>query len=294
MFWLLVTSLLMLAFAILWQVPKWQARASREDGEKPSERFARENEARKTLAQIVGGTAIIASLYSTMHTIDAGREANVTDRFTSVVEQLGSTADKGVPVETRVGAIFALEQIAAYSPEYQAAVVSLLTTYLQANAPFNVEPSPAINSLFRNNQVVRVTVRVRPDIQAAATVLGRIQRPQQSGLDLNVCDLRHVNMFGAHLDSVQFEHTQLQGADLRASDLRNANFSLAWLECTRLEDADLRGAIIDPAELSLATGNANTKLPDGLTMPKQWSMNQNARCAERLMQWGREKAAKGG
>jgi len=48
----------------LWLLPKWQV--ARSQGLSAENRFDRENEARKTLAQIIGGVFVLAGLYSSL------------------------------------------------------------------------------------------------------------------------------------------------------------------------------------------------------------------------------------
>jgi len=87
MFWLMCLLLSAMALVIVWVVPKIQVSGLKADG---LDRFEQENEARKTLATIVGGAAVIATIYSTTMTLDATREGQLTDRYAKAVEQLGA------------------------------------------------------------------------------------------------------------------------------------------------------------------------------------------------------------
>jgi hypothetical protein len=60
----------------LWLLPKWQAARSR--GLTDQNRFDRENEARKTLPQIIGGVLVMAGLYSSLQTFDLQRQGQIT------------------------------------------------------------------------------------------------------------------------------------------------------------------------------------------------------------------------
>jgi hypothetical protein len=50
-----------------------------------------------TVAQILGGTALLSGLYFTWRTLQVNREGQITDRFTRAIDQLGRTDDKGMP-----------------------------------------------------------------------------------------------------------------------------------------------------------------------------------------------------
>jgi hypothetical protein len=125
----------------LWLLPRWQA--SRSQGLTDGNRFDRENEARKTLAQIIGGVLVLAGLYSSLqtfslqqHTFDLQREGQITDRFTKAIDQLGAveTGPDGKPkinLEVRLGGIYALERIARDSPRDHWTIIEVLSTYVR-------------------------------------------------------------------------------------------------------------------------------------------------------------------
>jgi uncharacterized membrane protein len=77
----------------LWLLPRWQA--ARSQGLTAGNRFDRENEARKTLAQIIGGVFVLAGLYSSLQTFDLQRQGQITDRFTKAIDQQGAVEPGG-------------------------------------------------------------------------------------------------------------------------------------------------------------------------------------------------------
>jgi hypothetical protein len=89
-----------------------------------------------TLAQILGGAALLSGLYFTWRTLQVNREGQITERFTRAIDQLGATDDDGNPrLEIRLGGIYALERIARDSPgrDYST-VMEILTAYVRENA----------------------------------------------------------------------------------------------------------------------------------------------------------------
>src|SRR5215216_7373706 len=71
-----------------------------------------------TLAQILGGAALLSGLYFTWRTLQVNREGQITERYTRAIDQLGKTDDQGHRVfEIRVGGIYALGRIARESEE---------------------------------------------------------------------------------------------------------------------------------------------------------------------------------
>jgi uncharacterized protein YjbI with pentapeptide repeats len=250
-------------FGLIW-LPKWQA-ARPELTMK--ERFEVENEARKTLAQIVGGAAVLVGLYFTWSSIEVSREGQVTERFTHAIDQLGS--DKS---ETRVGGIYALERIARNSERDHWPIMEVLTAYVRDNAPW--PPEKALSSKDdQPKQSVKKTMGLIPrqispkpsiDIQAILTVLGRRKRAYEKvrerwlqQLDLSWTDLRGAVFWGAHLEGANLQGAHLDGADLRlaaftAADFEDAHLEGAILQGTRLEGANFRRAYLDTAIVEMA------------------------------------------
>src|ERR1700682_3245316 len=95
----LIMVFIVIAFfagAILVWVPTWQVASLRNaKGVKVQEVFKAENDARTTLAQMLGGFAVLIGVYFAWQNINATKEGQITDRFYKAIEQLGATDDKG-------------------------------------------------------------------------------------------------------------------------------------------------------------------------------------------------------
>jgi hypothetical protein len=127
----------LLVLALIW-LPKWQA--ARSDLT-TKERLELENDARKSLAEIVGGAALLVGLYFTWANLqitqetatkdrETTREGQITERFTKAIDQLGN--DKP---QIRLGGIYALERIAKESPQDHWPIMEVLTAYIRETAP---------------------------------------------------------------------------------------------------------------------------------------------------------------
>jgi hypothetical protein len=77
----------LLVVLALWWLPKLQV--ARSQGLTSDNRFDRENEARKTLAQIVGGVFLLAGLYSSVKTFDLQRQSEDIQRQTENLQEQG-------------------------------------------------------------------------------------------------------------------------------------------------------------------------------------------------------------
>jgi uncharacterized protein YjbI with pentapeptide repeats len=86
------------------------------------------------------------------------------------------------------------------------------------------------------------------------------------GADLNAAHLEGAILFEAHLEGADLIDAHLEGADLNAAHLEGANLIDA-----HLEGASLTFVIgLTTNMLEEASGNADTRLPDGVARPAHW------------------------
>jgi hypothetical protein len=174
------------------------------------------------------------------------RQGQASERFTRAIDQLRSSR-----METRIGGIYGLDQIAVQADENTRPVGEVLLAWL--NTPRR-PPTPVETPLRE----------YAPDVQAALTVLSGPRYPlivdnrlnlhhvslreaALSGARLLGADLREADLRDAHLDRADLRHayldaTQLDGADLREADLGGAYLRHTFLGLADLRGADLRGA----------------------------------------------------
>jgi hypothetical protein len=256
---------------LLYRVPKWQAAALRLGRDKSKELFDVENEARRTLATMLGGAALLASLYFTSRQLQeqgqqaskeldqqrtqaleqraVEREGQITQRYIDTLAHLGTT--ESATVSARVGAILALERIARDSPVDHSPIIQLLASFVR-------ERSIAV-PLNENREPVRVAEDIRMAVRAIARrELGREQ-------PLLSIDLSRTNLAGMDLEQAHLEYVSLRGADLRDANLRNVHLCGA-----DLSDSDLSGADLTAADLrlTLLTGSSVTGWRGGIANPE--------------------------
>ena len=265
---------------ILVWVPKWQVPPT---GLSIQERAEVEDNARKTLAQILAGGFFLLTAYFTWRTVVATEknvhiaqqnltvslEKQLTERFAKAIEQLGS---ESLPI--RLGAIYALERIARDSERDYGPIMEVLTANVRERARwFDGKALPEPFPL---------------DIHAILTVIGRRDRSGTTRLNLEATDLRKAELRGLNFSNVSFRNAHLEGtllmngnldgadftgahgkgAQLHSARLQQASFFLAdfseaWLSHARLErafmpSAKLIGAHLETADLRGATlGGAN-------------------------------------
>ena len=118
-------------------------------------------------------------------------------------------------------------------------------------------------------------------------LLGLLHESNLIHLDKPIISLLGANLKGAHLHGAHLHGANLKGVDLRGADLREANLKEANLQKAlfagaNLQGANLQGANLEKANLQEATaltqeqlehasGDENTKMPEGLKVPKSWT-----------------------
>ena len=247
-----ITAIIVFILVILalWFIPKRQADSSGiEDTEK---RFSAENEARKTIAHIIVGIAILIGIFFFWHTIDsqrenmkATRESQTTERFTSAIDQLGAIDERGNKrLEVRLGGIYALERIAKDSPRDHQTIMDVLTAYVRENAPLqNANSHPDKNEESEKTGIENLADGgPGADVQAILTVIGRRE------IDHDKED-NHLNLGNTFLPGADIGGANLEGANLRKSNLKKANLVEADLTEADLGRADLRAANLTGANL---------------------------------------------
>ncbi len=162
-------------------------------------------------------------------------------------------------VEQRIGALFALEQIALGHERLHLPVIETLAAYVRENARRSDEPDPAapaepappradiiqaLRIIARRPEARRALERsrtppFRPDLSAAELPLADL-----AGLDLSEVVLARADLSGAWLDGARLARADLTAASLAECWAEEADFSHA-----RLEAADLAGAWLARARL---------------------------------------------
>lgn len=222
------------AAAVIWFVPKSQVSALPLE-----QRFGAENEARRTLAQVLGGLALLGGLWLTLRQVKASErtaasavDGQVTERFSRAVEHLGSDQ-----LPLRLGGIYALERIARDSERDHSTVLEVLIAFIR-------DAAPAGDCHRERYSANEAPTPPRPDVQAALTVVGRRKTENDSGrtLDLSRTDLRGADFRGLDFRKARFYLACLQAASFRGAQVREADFSAASLYGVIFTDAQLDGA----------------------------------------------------
>jgi Pentapeptide repeats (8 copies) len=218
-----------IATALWWWVPKWQANLLSLKIRDPKARADVEDNFRKTIGQLAQ-QATHDQLKATYDQIEASKAQIVSQQVAKGFEQLGSKDN----VVLRLGGIYAL--VMNTSEQYHQPVLEALCAFVRDGAKAKID---------KDKTKVKGPESPATDIQAALTVIGR-RKAGPGG----------VNLGGANLNGADLSGANLGGADLLGANLLGA----------RLDGADLRGADgLTQNQLDKACGE-DTKLPSGLTI----------------------------
>ena len=214
-----------------------------------------------TLAAWVGVPFLVWRTLLANEQTKINRESNYTDRFTKAVETLGATRidndGNHLPViESRIGAIYALERLAKDSESDYGPVIETLSAYVreQCGEPSvfsfdGLDPEGAgistqekANRLYTwctdlwawCNELKMDPPSRRPDVVAALTVLGRRKerrhwhtktstetQPRLHGANLQGADLSEMTETFVH-DQTGIAQACIDGIDLSGSKLENS------------------------------------------------------------------------
>lgn len=220
----------------------------------PTARAAAINSIRQTLLAAAAGIVAALGLVATFRTYMLARRAQYSDRYAKAVTLLG--ADR---LDGRVGAVFALEQLARESVLEQQTITNVLVAFVRRRALL-IE-----SEILQQNTPTRMDygqAEDRADIQAALTVLARrrVSGFSEDRLDLSRVDLRGLKLQYARLENANISSSALHDADLTGAMLKGADLSGSCLVRANLRGASLEQANLDQANLDWADANdANFK-----------------------------------
>ena len=117
-----------------------------------------------------------------------------------------------------------------------------------------------------NTLLIKTSELVRAEARQGKRVIAPHSKNFRRGTDLIAKDLRKADLVGANLRGALLIAADLRGVDLNGTDFIGADF----------RDADIRGAdlansiFLTQAQINVAKGDIQTKLPLSLTRPPYW------------------------
>ncbi len=293
-FWTIIILAATLGIVVVIFVPIFQVKMlSLNATLDPKDRFTVANEARRTVAQVLGGVAFLTGLYFASRSLSLNtsqerlaESTQLNERFITGVKDLGNRERvvrlAGLRILEDVGNNFGDQ-----SQQYHWVVIDIVAGFVREQARW----TSALEAEEIKNHYTSWNPNLKPptDIQAAVEVIGlrnRVLDRVNYHADLGYSDLRGADFTDFWLDSmemsgVHFEFTDLTGTHLQNTDLDECHFEGAILKDTDLTGASMDSAVLNDSDLSQvrglsqmqvnhAIGNMRTRLPPDIQKPPNW------------------------
>jgi uncharacterized protein YjbI with pentapeptide repeats len=258
---------------LVWRMPKWQVDRYRERLQ-PKDQVELEIQARSTLIQIIGGVAVLASIFftarnlqltaqnvqTTENNLKYARSTQIAERYAKAIEQLKDKDNFGV----RLAGIYTLGILASQeeAKEFREPIILVLAAHVKEASRLPEDYNPETDT----------PNSIAPDIQAILTIIGRQKAPELK-LNFHATNLRAADFQGGHFENVDFGECYLSGAnfnrakldqaDFGEANLRESSFDEAVMKSAKLTGANLtstsfKGANLESCNLTLATVSETT------------------------------------
>lgn len=202
----------------------------------------------KIILQLIGGLIVFFGAYvgwkkveANWKSLEINQEGQITDRFIRANEQLGAVDQNGNPkIETRLGGIYALEQLDWERKDYHWTIMEILSAYVRENSPLKNK---------KENES-------RTDIKAIITVIGKRkwvdeEKFHEKKIDLNRTNLAYCELRG-YFENVDFLAANLSSANIIEANLKETMLLDAKLDYALILRSSLSHAILSRANLSKA------------------------------------------
>jgi hypothetical protein len=183
-------------------------------------------------------------------------ENHITGIFSKSVELLGlvreikatdaegnATSRSAPNVESRLGALYALERLLRESLKDQRVILEILCAYVRENSPFQIPADDKQRDKLSHGDAAPTPTR-RSDVQAAITVIGRRPTPiklrsEKEGWRL---DFRNANLVEYDFSKLNFDRSDFTGSFLNFANLKEADFANSIFENTTFCSAQMNNA----------------------------------------------------
>jgi len=222
-----------------------------------------ENEYRQTLVQILGGAALIATVYTAFdnakiahesitqstRSYELARHGQISERILKAMEMLSKEKN----IDAKVAAIHVLEQVAIEDPQSEWLITETLSDYLRLHSQWPARSRKHLQEAPDDVGTIFVFLRRRPWKIAEGEEKDKcVEYHQcvdyQAGKKPNEDDadyLKEINLPGAdlryaYLDRVMLKKAILNRAHLENARLRYSHCENVYAEDAYFNDADLR------------------------------------------------------
>jgi uncharacterized protein YjbI with pentapeptide repeats len=257
-----IATLIVLAIIII--VPRRLVRKGVPDIEKKGP-LELENDYRQTLVQIVGGVAIIVTVYSAFQGYDLSRRGQIADRTYKALEMLAKSGSEDATAaantskaekapkdntDSKVAAVYVLEQIANEDKASEWPILEISFNYVRVHAKWSkLSPPEPPEALSPDIGAILDFMRRRPfsseyqqQFDYSNCETNPCERTGSNDHNFRMINFPEVDLRGAFLQGAMMKAVILRDAHLEQAQLNNAHFEKSWAEGAHFEDADLTGS----------------------------------------------------
>lgn len=206
---------------------------------------------RQAVLFAIGGVIAVFTLILSLSKHSLDRDANMTNRYTEAIGQLGSDS-----MSIKLGGIYALERIAQDSLRDRQTILDVLCAYLRDACPAQrpgADDKKNADALAAITVIRRITILSKPSspVDLRGTDLG--EEADFRGANLEGALLQGSNLMGGTLEGANLTDAYLEGADLSYCNLRKANFTRADLNSATISLSSIEGMDVAGADLRMVT-----------------------------------------
>ncbi|MEM1218713.1 MAG: pentapeptide repeat-containing protein, partial [Bacteroidota bacterium] len=207
------------------------------------------SEYRSTIIQILGGFAIAATLVFNYRrsaamekTVKISEAGQVTDRFAKAIELLGNDS-----IESKIGAIYALEKIAKDSYSYHWNIMEILAAFIRSNSPTEAYRSNGVNYDYFKEAVTSALIVIarrnilldekgkKLDISKVSLSGLKIDKGDFTNLNFSFCDIYQVSFQSCNFMDMTFRNCDLSTCRFSGSTFKNSTFSGVGMRFCRMD-----------------------------------------------------------
>jgi len=195
----------------------------------------------RNYALILGG--FIGLFLAIKRTIVADKQhklaerGQITERFSLAVEQL----DKEKNVSTRIGGLYALEQITKDIETYTPLVQNVIANFIR-RPPYDI-----IEITERTEELPEA--RDCPDLHVAIEVFQKLKcdkfpKSEIKGSILTCLDLSNIDIKGLNFDNSKFDGSKIKYSKIENCEFRNCRFIKSDISHTKIKNSDFNNSYL--------------------------------------------------
>jgi uncharacterized protein YjbI with pentapeptide repeats len=286
---IVIISVILFIFAIIWLLPKLQLSKHKTDQISQSDLIDLENKLRQTISQILGGVLLLSGIYFSYSENTNLKFKQNTETLSNSLKQLNDSV-----TAIRIGAIYTLNKLSINSEEDKDIITDIFANYISKNNR---------DSLNRNKEEIQLIFNLigkgKFSNERIKIYNAHFSNLKISNLDFSKmtfihcsfdsCDIWYTNFTESSLSestflncgmlTCNFTNATIFGGSFKTTNLDGSDFTDAWLPSVYFNDCKLNSAIFRNTKFgnTVTMGNYNSHtLEDSITGTNQKTKIENS------------------